>query len=256
MRRTSPTGAPAAGTPAPTTPGDLLHAAAPGSTPHAAAGAARSAAGHVNKEGLPPPPPPLSRLWGPDPSCWGGPDSPSQRSLRYVFTGAAVQQDRQSPDPRAHPNAEAPRREGGAEGSVAPQDSGTQRLNQAAGGAQAVGTLREWLEGLGYQPLGERQEHWASHGRTVSCGVHQARPHWQCGLPEHMIMLSPLTHNQLPLLSLYNLLAASSSRLPLPPVWTQVPAAVVPDHLQPCSRLPPARVGAGALVRRRVKLHA
>ncbi len=68
-----------------------------------------------------------------------------------------MQQDRQSPDPRAHPNAEAPRREGGAEGSVAPQDSGTQRLNQAGGGAQAVGTLREWLEGLGYQPLGERQ---------------------------------------------------------------------------------------------------
>ncbi len=73
-----------------------------------------------------------------------------------------MQQDRQSPEPRAHPNTEALRREGGAEGSVAPQDSGTQPFNQAGGGAQGAGTLREWLEGLGYQPLGERQGLWAS----------------------------------------------------------------------------------------------
>lgn len=150
------------------TPGDLLHAAAPGSTPgHAASAAARSAAGHADKEGLPPPPPPLSRLWGPDPSCWGGPDSPSQRSLRHVFAGAGVQQDQPSPDKQAHAGAYARRRKEGAEAAAIPQESGAQGLNQA-GGVQAVDTLRGWLEGLGYQPLGERQGGggrglWVSH---------------------------------------------------------------------------------------------
>ncbi len=74
-----------------------------------------------------------------------------------------------------------PTPEGGAEAAVIPQDSGTQVLDQAARGAQAVVTLRGWLERLGYQPLGERRGLWAllwmfgtlpvygpaTHGHTV-----------------------------------------------------------------------------------------